>query len=572
MNVTRYYPFERNRYFYGKLLTVRDFESEQKYFSNKRRLLNRLLHGTGVVAGLHVVAVDDKSISVEAGLALDHLGREIIIPSPTTLKLSTIEGFSNNEYAKSVYLCLAYQEKGKEPVHSVANSSTRSEEVSEYNRILESYKLFIQEEPPQPGVFESASLLEETSIVYQDEHVRILHSTPRYVQANEKFEGAVKIEKSLQAPKVRMELEIGGDHFELVKQGNSERELDRSTNNKITYIEPQNEQITDEVIRYVVRPKGDVFGLDELKLQFKSDSSFLVKGEQTIALEANVSNIIKIVEHDPKAQLLSDYFSRTLDQSVKATAESCIYLAKIHLLQMGSTYMIEKVDEVPFNEYVQNPSFLHQLELATAWQKQGKVEQKSEQAELFEGRSFSVQSELKELKAKEKPHFRVNFKEAAQQFEFSLGLPNIHHVPDEVRTGVVEIKLGQRGGLFKSKAFYSEEIEHGLGTDGSILIMTGIEESNSGVGKHSTQQIYFGDADVFKDSEYESGLSNISIGSVLHMEKGTFQIGVRAQGTVAVPQIRIRWWAIKKTAVDTVERKPLPQSEIAATTDQKLKS
>ena len=42
------FPFERNRYFYGKLLTVRDFESEQKYFNDKSRLLNRLLFGSGV--------------------------------------------------------------------------------------------------------------------------------------------------------------------------------------------------------------------------------------------------------------------------------------------------------------------------------------------------------------------------------------------------------------------------------------------------------------------------------------------------------------------------------------------
>lgn len=79
---TRYYPFERNRYFYGKLLTVRDFESEQKYFNDKRRMMNRLLHGSGVLTGLQVVAVDEKSVSVEMGAAIDALGREIVVPSP----------------------------------------------------------------------------------------------------------------------------------------------------------------------------------------------------------------------------------------------------------------------------------------------------------------------------------------------------------------------------------------------------------------------------------------------------------------------------------------------------------
>jgi len=39
--------FERNNYFYGKLLTVGDFQMEQKYFEEKRRLINRLIHDIG---------------------------------------------------------------------------------------------------------------------------------------------------------------------------------------------------------------------------------------------------------------------------------------------------------------------------------------------------------------------------------------------------------------------------------------------------------------------------------------------------------------------------------------------
>ena len=73
------FPFERNRYFYGKLLSVEDFETEQKYFNDKRRTINRFLFGSGVVCGLNVVEVDDESISVERGLALDFAGREIML-------------------------------------------------------------------------------------------------------------------------------------------------------------------------------------------------------------------------------------------------------------------------------------------------------------------------------------------------------------------------------------------------------------------------------------------------------------------------------------------------------------
>lgn len=208
MNKSRYFPFERNRYFYGKLLTVRDFESEQTYFNDKRRLLNRLLHGSGVVSGLQVIPVDEKSVSVEAGVALDSLGREIVVSSPVTLKLSMVEGFSNNEYAKNVYLCLAYDEKGKEPVHSVANSTIRSDEVSEYNRVLETYKIFIKEEAPDPSSFEYAVLFEDIQLLYEDEQVRVLLTTPRYVNPDEVFEATLTVEKTLQTERVSFEFEL----------------------------------------------------------------------------------------------------------------------------------------------------------------------------------------------------------------------------------------------------------------------------------------------------------------------------------------------------------------------------
>ena len=35
MKNMKYFPFERNKYFYGKLLTVDDFETEQRYMNDK---------------------------------------------------------------------------------------------------------------------------------------------------------------------------------------------------------------------------------------------------------------------------------------------------------------------------------------------------------------------------------------------------------------------------------------------------------------------------------------------------------------------------------------------------------
>ena len=150
MKNLKYFPFERNRYFYGKLLTVDDFETEQKYMNDKRRMINRFLLGTGVVCGMNVVEVDTKSVSIEMGLALDFSGREIVIDTPVIKRLELIDGFHNGEdeledngnYDETLYLCVEYAETEKDPVHNVAGGGNSLQQV-EYNKYREGYHLFI---------------------------------------------------------------------------------------------------------------------------------------------------------------------------------------------------------------------------------------------------------------------------------------------------------------------------------------------------------------------------------------------------------------------------------------------
>src|ERR1700719_3471012 len=46
--------FLRLRYFYGRMLSAEDFQTEQNFFREKLKLHNRCLHGYGVVCGLRV--------------------------------------------------------------------------------------------------------------------------------------------------------------------------------------------------------------------------------------------------------------------------------------------------------------------------------------------------------------------------------------------------------------------------------------------------------------------------------------------------------------------------------------
>src|SRR5258708_3296561 len=77
----------RNQYFEGKRLTADSFRVEQSYLLERRRLLNRAIHGWGVVYGYAVKPVraancrtEDASGALEIGpgLALDECGRELL--------------------------------------------------------------------------------------------------------------------------------------------------------------------------------------------------------------------------------------------------------------------------------------------------------------------------------------------------------------------------------------------------------------------------------------------------------------------------------------------------------------
>ena len=75
----------RNNYFLGKPMTPESHRLEQSYGIKRRRLINRAIHGWGVVYGFALRTAEDGKhepepggLSIGEGLALDRLGRELI--------------------------------------------------------------------------------------------------------------------------------------------------------------------------------------------------------------------------------------------------------------------------------------------------------------------------------------------------------------------------------------------------------------------------------------------------------------------------------------------------------------
>lgn len=136
------FPLSRNKYFFGKLLTQRDMEAEQTYFNNKRRLLNAVLCGCGVVCGMNVVKVDGMTIDVESGIAIDGRGRELVLPQTVHVRLHDLDGFDGDYGAlRHVYLCAEYFEELTEPMHALASPAL---EDDHFGRVSEGVKLYLR--------------------------------------------------------------------------------------------------------------------------------------------------------------------------------------------------------------------------------------------------------------------------------------------------------------------------------------------------------------------------------------------------------------------------------------------
>jgi len=158
--------FERLNYFFGKLLTERDFVTEQDYFNEKRWMLNRQTIGWGVVCGLEVVEADrcPTQVTVKPGLALDCYGHEIFLGKEDTIDLVPKEkekadslkmrpirptpALTPQPDTKTYYICIKYKECLTEPVPAPVQKCGLPENECLFSRVRELYELKVLDKLP----------------------------------------------------------------------------------------------------------------------------------------------------------------------------------------------------------------------------------------------------------------------------------------------------------------------------------------------------------------------------------------------------------------------------------------
>ena len=495
MNNRRYYSFERNNYFYGKLLTSRDFEDEQNYMNNKRRLINRVLHGAGIVYGLDVVAVDESSVVIQSGLALDSSGREIVVPSTQVVKLSTIRGYSDLK-TSSVCLGIAYAEEKTEPVYAVMNKDADAQE-RQYNHLKEGYELFLQNsrncvrEPKKEDEYIAWKVL------YQDDDLRITQYLPTFAVPGMLVKARTEIHKTSHMPfvcsfscKVDTDGMIPGETQ--IRADNVSQEYGETM-----------------VLEQTFRPEDYIFGNGDVSVRF---SEITVQKSGVKEAAPDTSMTLNPVYGTALEYVHKTSYRGNLDVDLDRKYDEKLWIAGIQLIRSERHSIIDRVERAPFDQYVYSSEQLMILE---------KLEEFLIPQDGSAGRPQVYVQGNSERSAAAAPERRSN------------------------SSGVFEMSLGSGGEV--GKVYFSDEIMHGLG-NGPVYVDIGIEYISRDVNASGDREsIILGDGSIFESDSTVTDEKIFQVDQAVKIlpDRGTFIVGVRPRVKMGRIGLRIRWYAFK---------------------------
>lgn len=505
MNNKQYYSCERNNYFFGKLMTVRDFQTEQIYMNSKRRLGNKMLNGVGIVSGLDVILIDNKTFSLETGMALDYMGREIVVSEPYVRRLSVIKGFEENKDKGVLYLCLAYKEDLKETTFSVSGTDTLGGVGEKFNRISEGYELFLTAEKPKEDTLKLDNLIYKTVELYNKDGIKLSIEIGKYVNPGKNLKITVIFEKeNVEAP-IEYSFDLKGEFFKTYSGEKSvnvefrETEISTYKNMRKDYF-LQCDAVTDAITKIVIDRK-----------------SFKLKiGKDDITMKEDFEIPVSIRTTPIKDIIINDYYAQNFNELIEKVDNKYIYLAKFHIVTNQLTYFIESFEKHPFKQY------------------------------LYSNELISLLSSVDE---NQKPFVA----DTKNQIAPEETVPQVLDLPepqiDNIVTGVERINLGFNPKVGKS--YFSYEFVHGLG-EGKVAVVTAIDnKANFMVDEKGL--LIFGDKSIFTKEEISVSAPDVKIGAIVNSEKGTVRLGVKLLEKTSAQAVDIRWWALKPVEIKEEE-------------------
>lgn len=493
MNNTIVLPFERNRYFTGKMLTSQDFLIEQKYLNNKRRFLNSMLFGKGILCGLSVVKLDETSIMIDSGVAVDGVGREIVLSGSMVRKLSALQGY-NKDGSAVMKLMIAYDEKKIQPVYA-ANRNDRKEDY-EYNRVTEEVRVFLvdgeQEEESGTDTF-----LKE-GILYMDEDFLVKLTVP----------SVVCIRKQL---KMRVSV---------IKRSQTDRKLDYSAILQFTtFVTASGLHETGICFENVHLSMGEQITKDIWVTAVENEAeecSIIVKAS---SVNCRVNDEDRTIPKDIFVKVASEYSEpeelvrfeigkKNYEMRSRAEIEEAVCIAHIKVKRFNDDYEIEEIIEKGVKHYIALPS-----------------DESNRKEYLGYFNQFMVRENKEELEEGPKEQKR--------------GKAEYSHEED-VTTGIVEIPIDRK--LKKGEVLFSAETVHGLGK-GNVFITLACEINETSLIMNSNNNVtIFGAEDIFPVA---TNLDCFDSAVKIDNDKGNFVVGIRAKRNLECSVIRYRWYAFR---------------------------
>lgn len=489
-------PFNRNRYYKGKMLTSVDFESEQRYMNDKRRFLNAMVTGSGIACGLNVVSLDDQSLLIESGMAIDNLGREIVVENSTVKKLSVIDGFEELR-TNQVCLCIRYKEVESQPVYAINRQDNDKE--YENNRIEEGYELFLKDVEGMDEDYEPETEFYTGGLIFENKDYKVRFKLPSNICAGQYVKVDLCVEKQsddraaldyegiLQIPSL---CTIDGEHELKIRLNNIALEM--------------GQKIVQEY--WLLAQTGE---LQDTSIMLKSGSGrALVNGiEQPTVTQINCK--IAIVDED--ADRLSARQTGNVNIELRGMKNSVDYikLAKITIVKTGVAYLIESVNERGVKKYIPT--------LRDAWKRM-------EYSSYF--------------------YKRLPFYETTSQKNTDISAnmalePSVIGGP-KIETGIVEIPIGENAK--KGDICYSSEIMHRLGP-GNVYVEVGYEYLEENVVNESpAKTTIYGNPEFFKRDRIQVDAETAV--KVLN-DKGSFVVAVKLLQNVSMLVLTYRWVAIR---------------------------
>ena len=487
-------PFERNRYYSGKMLSSSDFIIEQTYHNNKRHFINQMMFGSGIICGLSVYNLDDLSLMVDSGAAMDACGREIIVDNTIIEKLSAVRGYDELETNKAS-LCIRYAE---EPVHEVYVAAQEGKE-NEFNHVDEGYELYlVDSEKTGGGFFMESEFLLRGNLADTDDYTLEI-SVPAVVCMGKPVKILFVLTKRsdkqtefIYQSVLQMPLFFSAD-------GKHEAEVCFKDNSL-----EKGESIVQEIWVQVQN-----FPTEEANIIVKPDSvKMLLNGAEQ---EADASFFLTLIVADINPRDLVDRELGKTSLEMRSMTEQTDYvkLADITFKRTDSGGVIQKIEEQKAKKYIEAPS------------------------------DGALRSEYLGYYAMYTPAEKtaaVPESENRQDTAFYNG--------PLCSSGSFEIPLGK--GAKKGEVFYTGEIIHSLGR-GNVYVQIGYEvREMDAYMNNEINTIIYGTSDIFSS---KNQVPHIESAVKVLQDKGTFIGGIRFLKNYDKMILRCHWTAIQMPIV-----------------------